>query len=482
MKRLLYLPILLSVLWPGLVQRCTAQELCKVCPVTLLSSTPPHGQAFILTTLDDNLYKRKPLSYSSAIEIIDADAPWPPRWFALHPTDTGAALRPGMMLMMNASMDPALHYLTVAQTALARFEPVVITCDQHMQARDTFTAYRHIMDSHDFAMDRHGGVIYFATHDTTVDLRAAYGDPGEVLVPMEYQSIEIADSNGRSVFSWNPLYQLGFDAMYLPYRYAKGLRSNHARFDWSHGNSVHLDTDGDILYSFKHIGIGKISRTDGHVIWRIDRNRQRINAESDSLPIFLQHDLQAVPGADGRTYYTVLSNGDSAHPQCRGYQFTVSPGKGGPVVKLVKTFQPQSTIPNTGGGGNLDLAGDGSYLMNYGLFPIDTAEHTRPLMEYHQGGVAATYSIPPSIFSFRAHSARGAIPERPQIQQHGAVLSVSGTPQDCKWYKLSGRELKEVKMVARGNLYTPGAAGFYCVAVPYGVGWSVSAPFVYIKK
>lgn len=475
--------LLLMIVCCTIAVSSSAQELCKVAPVRLKQGQGADSVAFILTTLDDNLYKRRPLQYSSAIEIIDADAPWPPRWFALHPSDTGIISRPTMMLMMNASMDTTgLHYLTIAQTSPGRYEPVVITCDRYMRPADTFAAYRHIMDSHDFAMDRQEGVIYFATHDTTVDLRDAYGNPAEVLMPMEYQSIEIADSSGRSVFSWNPLWELGLDAMHLPYRYTKGLRSNHARFDWSHGNSVHLDFDGNILYSFKHIGIGKISRADGHVIWRIDRNKQRINAESDSLPIFLQHDLQAVTGDDGKTYYTVLSNGDSAHPQCRGYEFTVTSGKGGDVVKITRTFQPLSAIPNTGGGGNLDMASDGSYLMNYGLFPVDSAQHERALMEYHQGGIVATYSTAASVFSFRAHVAHGRMPERPQIQQHGTVLSVNGSPRECKWYSLHGRGLKEVKMVSHDTLFTPDSGGSYCVAVPCGVGWSVSAPFLYIKK
>lgn len=460
-----------------------AQELCKVSPVIRTSGQIRAGRSFILTTLDDNLYKRRPLQYSSAIEIIDGDAPWPPRWFALHPTDTGTTIRPSMLLMMNASMDPSLHYLTMAQTNPGRYEPVVITCDQHLQPVDTFTAYRHIMDSHDFATDGHGGIIYFATHDTTIDLREAYGNPREALVPMVYQSIELADSSGRSTFSWNPFYQLGMGAMYLPYRYTRGIRSDQTRFDWSHGNSVHLDVDGDILYSFKHIGIGKISRIDGHVIWRIDRNKQRINAASDSLPIFLQHDLQAVRGKDGTTYYSVLSNGDSAHPACRGYLFTVHVGAGqNPIVKVIKTYQPQMKMPNTGGGGNLDIDSDGSYLMNYGFYTGDSSQRERPLFEYHDSGGYTSYATARTMFAFRVHRADGSLPLRPDVQQAGNILRCSDTGAAIKWYRLWGEGLRSIEFVGGGPQLAPAASGYYCATVPYGIGWVVSRPYLYTKK
>jgi hypothetical protein len=39
------------------------------------------------------------------------------------------------------------------------------------------------------------------------------------------------------------------------------------------------DEDGNILYSLKNIGIGKISRADGHIIWQVDRKKQKINKE-----------------------------------------------------------------------------------------------------------------------------------------------------------------------------------------------------------
>jgi len=304
-------------------------------------------------------------------------------------------------------------------------------------------------------------------------------------INMVYQTIEIAGPDGRSVFSWNPLTALGFDVIYLPYRYTQGVRAAHSTFDWSHGNSLHYDYDGNILYSFKHIGIGKISRADGHVIWRIDRNKQKINSFSDSLLIFLQHDLQAVRDASGNITYTVLSNGDSLHPACRGLQFTVNLNdQNEPVVKLIKTITPSEEIPNTGGGGNMDMDKDGSYLMNYGLFDQDTTLLARTLFEYKdaKNKRSAVYQTSPTIFTFRAHPMNGWRPSRPVISSKGGQLSTDTKLKILKWYRLSGTDLKTVTFLGEGEKYSPQEDGFYCVASKFGLGWSVFQSIPLLQK
>lgn len=474
--------ILLAILSYGFAH---GQDLRKVCPVILKTGSLTDSLSFVLTTLDNNLYKHKPLKYASSIEIIDADAPWPPRWYALHSSDTSIANKPTMMLMLNASYENERFRFFTMAAHHQRNELAVLSCDKNMVPVDTFFAWHKVMDSHDFISSPDGHLMYFALHDTVVDLRSAYGDPAELAINMTYQTIEIAGPDGRSVFSWNPLAVLGFDAIYKPYRYTQGVRAGHSSFDWSHGNSLHYDYDGDILYSFKHIGIGKISRADGHVVWRIDRNKQKVNALSDSLPIFLQHDLQAVRDASGNITYTVLSNGDSLHPACRGLLFTVNFNeKNEPVVKLIKTIRPSEQIPNTGGGGNMDMDQDGSYLLNYGLFSQDSTLPGRTLFEYKdaKNNRSAIYQTAPTIFTFRAHPMNGWRPLRPVITLKRDQLTATTKLKTAKWYRLSGPDLKTVTYLGEGENYSPKENGFYCVATKYGVGWSVSKAFKYTKK
>ena len=462
------------------------QSLSKISPVTLKKGSLSDSLSFVLTTLDNNLYKHKPLLYASGIQIIDADAPWPPRWYALHSSDTSAQNKPTMMLMLNAVYDSGhLRFLTLATDHNNTANVAVLACDKQMQTKDTFFAYHKLIDSHDFLPAADGGMIYFAVHDTVVDIRQAYHDPTEFAVDMLYQTIEIADSKGKSVFSWSPLSALGLDAIYLPYRYTPGVRSGHSSFDWSHGNSLHYDYDGNILYSFRHIGIGKVSRADGHVIWHIDRNKQRINAQSDSLPIFLQHDMQAVRDPRGQISYTVWSNGDSAHPYCQGFQFTVNINdKAEPIVKVLKTISPSENIPGTGGGGNMDVDIYGDYLLNYGLFTQDSTLSERSLFEYKdvRSGKLGLYQTSPTIFSFRVHTMDGWRPARPVISLMGTQLYTDIKSNTLQWYRLSGAGLKTVKYLKESETFTPTENGFYCVASRLGIGWSVSRPFKYTKK
>ena len=262
--------------------------------------------------------------------------------------------------------------------------------------------------------------------------------------------------------------------------------SSHQFFEWSHSNSICFDYDGNILYSYKHIGIGKISRADGHLIWHIERNKQKSNKYSDAIPIYLHHDLQAVKDPQGHESYTVLSNGDSLHPECRAYQFRVDFNeKGEQIVKLINTYTPSETISNTGGGGNFDEDGDGNYLFNYGLFKQDPSLTERPLFEYKysKDKSAIEYSIAsPLVFSYRIHKVGSGRPPRPVIEIHDGRLYTSMRSDVYAWYRLSGADKKTVTKVSSNPKYIPSEDGYYCVAVKYGMGWSVSSPYKYSKQ
>ncbi len=349
---------------------------------------------------------------------------------------------------------------------------------------DTFYRPGKEIDSHDFKLTANGDMMYLPVHNITMDLRQTYHNSTDSAVRMIYENIQIDDASGKSIFNWDPMKELGFDAVYLPYRYAPGVMSAHTSFEWSHGNSVSYDYDGNILYSFKHIGIGKISRADGHVMWHIDRNKPKFNILSDSIPLYLQHDIQAEKDEQGNVSYTVVSSGDDEHPHCVAYQFKVEYDKNdGPVIKLLKTILPAVEIPNAGGGGNFDLEPDGNYLFNYGLFSQDSVLKSRALFEYRdeKNHVTAEYTISPSIFSYRVHKTTDWRPSRPVIIEKSGKMIADSKASVIKWYRLSGTDLHTVEYTGDGEKYAPTEEGYYCVSVKYGIGWSVSRPFKFKK-
>jgi hypothetical protein len=65
------------------------------------------------------------------------------------------------------------------------------------------------------------------------------------------------------------------------------------RVDYVHGNSVELDTDGNLLISSRYLDeVTKIDRETGHVIWRLGGKKNEFTFLDGSVPFFDQHDAR----------------------------------------------------------------------------------------------------------------------------------------------------------------------------------------------
>ena len=448
----------------------------------------PDTVSFILTATDYNTFQGLKIQYPSSLQIIEAAHPWPPKWFAVAPFDL-----PGSPL--DSLAEPIAKPLINAQwqgnkmTVLSLFRAkgkngklttrqAIIICNQQLELVDTFVRSDKYIDTHDFRMKPNGEKIFFAMRDTVVDMRSVFKHSDDSAVALSYQTIEIADANNNIVFSWNPLYHLGLNEMYGPYRYTPGTMHTGTDLDWSHGSSLCWDADGNILYSYKHIGIGKISRKDGRIMWKVDRNHQRPNAASDTIPIFMQHDFKSFKDKNGQIIYTVLSNGDSSRPFTTAYQFTVSSiDRMSPLYKIAKKFEPKDTVPNTGAGGNYDVEANGNYLINYGAFAGDSSTY-RLLFEYRDksDSIVAQYKVPSRIICYRVHKMNNPQLKRPAIKVKDGWLNAPDESKEYRWYRLSGTNNTVVTEVSSGVRYKPTEGGLYCFTEKYGIGYLVSEP------
>ncbi|MBS1684362.1 MAG: hypothetical protein JSS76_06390 [Bacteroidetes bacterium] len=86
------------------------------------------------------------------------------------------------------------------------------------------------------------------------------------------------------------------------------------------------------------------------------------------------------------------------------------------------------------------------------------------------------------IFAFRAHVARGHLPDRPVIIFANGILQCSSGSALSQWYLLKSKGPPEAQFIATGQRYTPVQDGYYRVAVPHDVGWRVSKACHYAKK
>jgi hypothetical protein len=460
--------------------------------VTLQDGHPQGNTSFLLTYSDYHLWIGQPAAYNSSLQIIDADQPWPPRWFATNPQngDTGALQWP--LPMFNASIQNNklvfVNGIPAKPGASAISRPSIIICDTNLAFVDTFYRYGQEFDGHDFKISPSGEVLYFSVNHATVDMRSVFQNQSDSAVNITYEIINIADATGKIVFTWNPLEKLGVGAMHAEYRMEKSFVNNRVMLGWSHGNSLAWDYDGNILYSYKYLGIGKISRADGHVIWKVERNHQKPNALSDSIPIFLQHDFKSNHDANGKIFYSVLSNGDSLHPFCAAYQFTVQENTGKePIIKIIKAFRPDPLVPNSGLG-NYDVAPDGEFLIHYGIYVGDTVSvhkkdaHTLFEWRKNDNQLIARYTVPPYAFCYRVHQLQGWRPKRPEVVVKNGMLTTVKNYEHCTWYKLTGADFKVVEQVGAGKQISPSTNGTYCVTVKSGIGFAVSKPISFTKK
>lgn len=459
-----------------------AQDLDKIGPITLKQGNPPDSISFILTLTDFNFIKGKKIRFLSSVQIVDADKPWPPRWFVTSPLDSfpGISSREATPLI-NASVQngKTIFYTSIGaknSSGILMRELAYLFCDTNLIPVDTFSIPEKEVDSHDFKVAANDNKLYFLGKDTVLNLALAYNNPADTAVILHYELIQIADKTGKLIFNWDPMKTLGVQSTFPAYRELGSVISNRKTLDWSHGNSLNWDFDGNILYSLKHIGIGKISSGDGHVIWRIDRNKLRPTALSDSLPMFLQHDFQPVKKNGDEEIYSGPSNGDEFFPECRAYQFAVKDSAHyGLIIRVKGAAVTEKGMPPSGGG-NYDIEPNGNSLVNFGVYGLDDTLNSKTLFEYRgsDNKLMGIYAMPPITMCYKVHRFTNPKPHRPAVKVLNGLLIAPEGLKNYKWYKLSGPELKTVSLASTDPKFKPAEKGFYCLTVKQGIGMAVS--------
>ena len=456
-----------------------SQGLEHVPPVLLGKTNHPidTGVSFVLTP-------------NNIIEIIDADQPWPPRWFVDGGQDLTKEQKDAGTIRKSNYRDARFQngYFTYCQLRAFKFmdleevQSAYIICNSKMETIDTVIGVDLPLNPHDFKINWRGERLYAAMLDTVLDISKMSGNPADTAMKAMVDVLEVLDSNDNLLFRWNPVSALGVEALYYPYGGLVSRLSKPGFLDWSHCNGVDWDFDGNILFCFRHIGVGKVSRKDGAVMWQVDRKNMPYMVGNDSLSFYLQHGFQKVSDNPLYNTYSLYSNGDSLHQPCYGLQFNVS--KNDYHISGVPKKWPLQPVA-LAIEGNYDINVNGEYLMDYGIYAYvaDSADNSgyKPFFEYgiKSGQVFAQYKIPIDYSSYKVTQLEGCKPPRPKIGRKGAELKASGVMRQWVWYQLSGTDDTKAEKVGAGACYKPTRTGLYCVAGKYGIGWTVSKPFLF---
>src|SRR5256712_2744628 len=97
--------------------------------------------------------------------------------------------------------------------------------------------------------------------------------------------VQHVSGDGTLLFQWNPFDHFSIEDLPLADRTGPTV-------NWTHGNALDLDTDGNLVVSFRSLNeITKIDTRTGAVLWRMGRRKNKVT--------FLDTPLPAVPHQHG---------------------------------------------------------------------------------------------------------------------------------------------------------------------------------------
>jgi Arylsulfotransferase (ASST) len=263
-----------------------------------------------------------------------------------------------------------------------------------------------------------------------------------------YDSIvqEVDIASGRVLFEWRSLDHVPL-AESVSRRPAKNA-SRKAPFDYFHVNSVDPDDDGNLIVSARNTHtIYKISRADGHIIWRLGGRKSDFQL-GPGVRFGYQHDARRQD--DGTI--TVFDNSSTPAVAKVSRALDIRLDEQAKTATLVHAFLHPSPLL-TPHQGNAERTLDGHMLVTWGGIPYVT-EYTvdgQVLFDGHLvvGDTYRGYRLPWS----------GHPTDRPAIAIDGDSLYVSwnGATEVASWEVLAGpsaSDLESVKTVDRDGFET----------------------------
>lgn len=468
-------------------------------PVLGKTNYTDSAACFLLNTMTNSYeYNTKNKPWVNSIQIVDADAPWPPRWYAATPPvfywhyEANNALEQRQFnFMIDAKTEAG--YLSFFKLVSLLHDTGYIKLDvqgymllnEKMEPVDTVgTTTKHAHPYwHDFRINSKGERLMDIQVNTALDLRKTTHNPADSAIGSCIDVIQVLDSNNKIVFNWVTTDNLDpnvfqYEASLKTKPFARNKNSKEDLINWSHLTTAIWDYDDNILYALRFIGIGKINRQTGKLMWHIDYNDLPVISGNDTIRWHFPHDYKLLYDNGNSAVYSLYSLGDETFPQPCAVIFEQD--KKTSQIKLIKYFYPKKNYRAIGQGSFQYLPG-GEYVLSYGFYPYDSTDEGNftDAFEYGKNDLLFNvYQMPRFIQTYRVLKLENwPRPPRPSIEYKNGKLFAVGSPTNYRWYKLEGEKFTEPRRAGEGNSITPEWGATYCVEAPYGMGYSVSRVF-----
>ena len=161
----------------------------------------------------------------------------------------------------------------------------------------------YLTDPHDLRILPNGHALLLAVDNEILDMSKLVPGGSTSATVVGY-IIQELDTRGQPVFQWRSWDHYNItDAEHLD------LKS--VWIDYVHGNSLDVDTDGNILLSSRHLNeVTKINRQTGDIIWRLGGMNNQFAFINDPIGFSYQHAVRRIANGD----ITMFDNGDFHAP------------------------------------------------------------------------------------------------------------------------------------------------------------------------
>ena len=203
---------------------------------------------------------------------------------------------------------------------------------------------------HDLIVEQNGDYWIMCDEVRTMDLSDVGGVGNAIVTGTAVQ--HIAD-DGLPLFHWSPFDHFAITDV--------DLRERTDRIvNWTHGNSLDIDTDGNLLVSFRNLNeITKIDVPSGRVLWRLGGLRNQFTIVDSPMPAFAQqHSVRTV----GRGALVLLDNvGNPTESEAERYELDDR----AMTARLVRAYAAVPRVVTQIGGSTQPLPG-GRTLVSFG--------------------------------------------------------------------------------------------------------------------
>ena len=198
---------------------------------------------------------------------------------------------------------------------------------------------------HDFLAESNGSYWVMCDRIQTLDLSSSGGSSQAKVMGTGVQHIS---ANGEVLFNWSP-----FDHIEVDLRDVDGPDRTANPINWTHGNAFDLDTDGNLLLSFRNLNeIIKINTRTGAVMWRLGGSGNQFTFINVSTPAFArQHGVRST----GAGRVQLLDNlGDPRGSRAERYEYDEQLR----TIRLISSVASSAGVTALIGGTTQSLPGD----------------------------------------------------------------------------------------------------------------------------